>query len=240
MSDAMIYLFSFLGIVSTAAMAFGLNAMPAKCFCDYDETPDHRHDAPRAGKWALLVSALVLAAVYPVLYNRFGLGIQSVCLCLFSTVLVMIALSDIRFCIIPDELIIAGCLLATIGAFPGILSGETWGEKLSPIFGAAVGAGIILAVNGLGHILYKKDALGMGDLKLMAICGIACGAAGTAISMLVGIFAAGFWFAFGIILKRIRSEAYMPLGPFLIFGTLFTLCFRPMVDSFLAWYISLL
>ena len=233
-------LFAVLGALCAAAMAFILNKMPAKCFCDYGETPEARHEAPRAGKWALGVSALVLAAVFSILETRFGVGLKSVCLCLFSVVLVMITLSDIRFCIIPDELIIAGCFLATAAVFPGILAGQDLMTRFSPVLGALIGAGIILAINLLGRILYKKDALGMGDLKLMAVCGIACGATGTVIAMLTGIFAAGIWFAVGIALKRVRSESYLPLGPVLVFGTLFTLCFRPLVDAFLAWYISLI
>jgi leader peptidase (prepilin peptidase)/N-methyltransferase len=152
----------------------------------------------------------------------------------------MIVLSDIRYCIIPDELICAGCVFATVGVFPDILSGTDWATRLSPVLGAAIGAGIIFLINCLGRLLYKKDALGMGDLKLMIVCGILCGTVGTVISMLIGIFAAGFWFAAAIALKRVRSEEYMPLGPFLVFGTIFTLCFRPMIDSFLAWYISLI
>lgn len=233
-------LFALLGIVCAVLMAFVLNRMPAKCFCDYDETPDARHDAPRAGKWALLLSGLVLVAVFSMLYSRFGLSAKSVFLCLFCTTLMMVLLSDLRYCIIPDELIIAGCVFATVAVFPDILSGSNWGSRLSPVFGAIVGAGIILAINCLGRLLYKKDALGMGDLKLMAVCGIACGTSGIVIAMLIGILAAGIWFAGAIALKRVRSEEYMPLGPFLVLGTMFTLCLRPMVDAFLAWYISLI
>lgn len=236
----MIYLSSFLGIACSALMAVVLNKMPAKCFCDYDETPDQRHKAPRAGKWALTISAFVLASVFPVLFSRFGLSVKTAGFCMFSVILMMITLSDIRYCIIPDELIIAGCILATAAVFPDILSGEDWRVRLAPVFGAAVGAGIIFGINALGRLLYKKDALGMGDLKLMIICGIACGPSGTALAMLSGILAAGIWFAVGIAVKRVRSESYMPLGPFLVLGTLFILCFRPMVDAFLAWYISLI
>ena len=188
----------------------------------------------------MIICAAVLGAVYAVLAARFGIGIKSVFLCLVCTSLVMIVLSDIRYCIIPDELICAGCIFATVAVFPDILSGVNWGSRLSPVLGAAVGAGIIYAINILGRLLYKKDALGMGDLKLMVVCGIVCGTSGTVIAMLVGILAAGIWFAGAIALKKVRSEEYMPLGPFLVLGTLFTLCFRPMIDAFLAWYISLI
>ena len=196
--------------------------------------------APRAGKWAVLICALVLSLVFPILATRFGFGLKAAAMCLLSVVLLMIVLSDARYCIIPDELIIAGCIFATIGVFPAILEGPDWITRLSPILGAAVGAGVILCINCLGRIFYKKDALGMGDLKLMVVCGIACGAVGTAIALLVGILVAAIWFAAGILIKRVRSEEYLPLGPFLVFGTLFTLCFRPVIDAFFAWYISLI
>jgi len=232
--------FSVFGVASAFLMALILNKMPAKAFCDYDETPDERHNSPRVGKWALLICAAALGVVYGILGARFGISVKSAFLCLVCTTLMMILLSDIRYCIIPDELIIAGCIFATVAAFPDILSGPDWASRLSPVLGAAVGAGIIFAINCLGRLLYKKDALGMGDLKLMVVCGIVCGTSGTVIAMLIGILAAGIWFAAAIALKKVRSEEYMPLGPFLIFGTLFTLCFRPMVDAFLAWYISLI
>lgn len=233
-------LFAALGIASAFLMTLILNKMPAKAFCDYDETPDERHNPPRVGKWSLLICAAVLGAVYAVLAARFGLGIKAVFLCLVCTTLIMILLSDIRYSIIPDELIIAGCIFATIGVFPDILSGRDWGSRLSPVLGAAIGAGIIYAINLIGRLVYKKDALGMGDLKLMVVCGIVCGTSGTVIALLMGILAAAFWFGGAIVLKRVRSEEYMPLGPFLVFGTLFTLCLRPMIDAFLAWYISLI
>jgi len=233
-------LFAAFGIALGSLSLWILNRMPAKCFCDYDETPDERHTPPRVGKWQGIICTGLLAAAFACLAARFGLSVTGISLCLFCTVIAMIALSDIKFCIIPDELIIAGCIFATVAAFPDILSGPDWASRLSPVLGAAGGAGIIFAINCLGRLLYKKDALGMGDLKLMVVCGIVCGTSGTVIAMLIGILAAGIWFAAAIALKKVRSEEYMPLGPFLIFGTLFTLCFRPMVDAFLAWYISLI
>lgn len=235
-----IFLESLLGFACAIMIPLILNRMPAKCFCDYDETPDEKHTPPRATKRSILICAIVLAAMFPILFNRLGINVESVCTCLVCVVLLMITLSDVRYCIIPDELIIVGIVLATIGAFPCILSGLTWGIRLSPVFGAIVGAGVIFAINLIGRILYKKDALGMGDLKLMVVCGIVCGPLGTVVSLLIGLLVAGIWFGVGIAVKKVQAESYMPFGPFLVFGTLFTLAFRPIIDSFLAWYISLI
>ncbi len=234
------FLFAAAGALSAWLMVWILNKMPARCFCDYDETPTELHNPPRVKQFHAFLSGAVLAAVYAVLSARFGVSLKSVCLCLFSTSLMMILLSDVRYSIIPDELVIAGCVFATVGALGDVFSGRGWLQCLSPVLGAAIGGGAIALFNLLGRILYKKDALGMGDLKLMVICGIACGTSGTVIALLVGILSAGIWFAGAIALKRVRSDDYMPLGPFLVFGTVFTLCCRPLVDRLLSWYISLI
>jgi len=233
-------LFAAFGIALGSLSLWILNRMPAKCFCDYDETPDERHTPPRVGKWQGIICTGLLAAAFACLAARFGLSVTGISLCLFCTVIAMIALSDIKFCIIPDELIIAGCAFAVAAALPGVLSGSDWRMWLSPIFGAAVGGGIILIINLVGRILYKKDALGMGDLKLMLICGIACGTTGTVIAILAGILSAGIFYAVCILLRKVRSDAYLPLGPFLVIGVALDLCFEPAVMRFIDWYISLI
>ena len=233
-------LFGLFGVCCAILIPVILNMMPAKCFCDYDETPDERHATPRVGKWSILICGCILAAVFLIISNRQGLCIESIFICLLCMVLLMITISDIRYCIIPDELIIIGVIFATISVFPSILSGLTWINRLEPILGAIVGAGSIFAINLLGQILYNKDALGMGDLKLMIVCGIVCGPVGTVVALLISLLSAGIWFGIGIAIKKIQAEAYLPLGPFLVFGTIFTLSFRPMIDAFLEWYISLI
>ena len=239
--DAWIFaLFAVLGAVCGVLALLILNRMPAKCFCDYDEIPDERHIPPRAGKWHGIICTAVLAAVFALIVDRFGITVSGLALCFFSAVLAMIALSDMKFCIIPDELIIAGCLFAVIGALPGVLAGTAWQQWLSPIFGAAIGGGVILAINLVGRLLYKKDALGMGDLKLMLVCGIACGTTGTVIAILAGILSAGVFYAASILLRKVRSDAYLPLGPFLVIGTVLDLCFEPVAMRFVDWYISLI
>lgn len=235
-----VVIFAVLGVLCVPLAGWILDRMPAKCFCDYDETPDERHQPPRMGRKQKILCAVILAAVFAILTLRFGVGVKSIALCLFSAAMVMTAVSDVKYCIIPDELIIAGCVFAVASAMPHIMTAQGFVNKLSPVFGAAIGAGIILGINLLGRLLYKKDALGMGDLKLMVVCGIACGAGGTLMALAVGILAAAGFFAVGMALKRIRQGDYLPLGPFLVFGTLFILCFRPLVDHLLAWYISLI
>ena len=240
MNSMLMIIFAVLGLACVFPMSMILNRMPARCFCDYNEAPEERHNAPRITSRQKAVCSVILAAVFSLIANRFGCTVQSAALCLLCVTLMMIALSDLRYCIIPDELLIAAAVFAVIQTIPGIIEAQNLRDRLSPLTGALLGAGIIFAINLLGRILYKKDALGMGDLKLMAVCGIACGDVGIVIGLFAGILTAGFWFAAGMALKRVRSDEYLPLGPFLVAGTVFFICFQPAVERLLAWYISLI
>lgn len=214
--------------------------MPAKCFCDYGEEPSQIHAPPRITRLQSIVSAVVLALCFTLLHLRFGISVQSVSLCLLLLPLLMILFSDRKYAIIPDELIIAGCIAATVSALPVVFSpGDIW-QRLSPVLGAAIGGGVILVINLVGRLIYKKDALGMGDLKLMIVCGIACGSVGIVIAFLAGILSAAVFFALRIAAKKTKADEYLPLGPFLVFGTIFCLCCQPWIDQFVQWYISLL
>lgn len=240
MNTVISLLFGALGVAFGCLLPLIINKMPAKCFCDYDETPNEIHKPPRVGKQQVICAILVLAAVFPLTINRFGISVIGVSLCLLSVVLVMIVISDLKFCIIPDELIIAGCGFALIAGLCCVFSGSGWQERFSPVFGAAIGAGVIFLINLIGRLIYKKDALGMGDLKLMAVVGIACGTVGTVYAFLVGILLAGIFFTVCILLKKTRKDAYLPFGPFLVLGALCVICFQPAIDIAIDWYISLI
>lgn len=240
--DKLVYdLYLIPGFAAAMLGVLILNQMPDRCFCDYDETPDTRHAAPRFFyRTHGVVCGVVLTVSFIFLQLRFGFSLNMAALCFFCIVLLMIALSDMKFAIIPDELVITGGIIAVIAALPDAFTAANWPERLSGLLGCAVGAGVILLINLLGRTIYGKDALGMGDLKLMAVCGIACGVSGVITALLIGIVAAGFWFALAMALNRLRADEYSPLGPFLVFGTIFALCFQPAVNTAAAWYLSLL
>lgn len=233
-------IFALAGALSAFPMAWILNAMPAKCFCDYGEEPSQIHRPPRITTLQIVISAAVLALCFALLHLRFGISVQSISLCLLLLPLLMILFSDRKYAIIPDELIIAGCIAATVSAIPVVFSAGSIWQRLSPVIGAAIGGGVILVINLIGRLIYKKDALGMGDLKLMIICGIACGSVGIVIAFLAGILSAAVFFALRIAAQKARTDEYLPLGPFLVFGTGFCLCCQPLIDRFVQWYISLL
>ena len=231
-------LFAALGVLSAAAIVWLMDLLPAQSFCDYEETPEEEHLPPRIRKGERLLCGVLLALVFPLLHLRLGTNWACMSLCLFTAAMLMAALSDAKFCIIPDETIIFGCGAAVSAAIPRVLAGQTLADKLSPVIGAGVAVASMLVIHLLGRLLYKADTLGMGDFKLMLICGIACGGSGVLIALMLGILTAAIWYGTALVLKRVSLGAYLPLGPFLVLGTLTTLCFRPQIDALLSWYIT--
>ena len=234
-------LFALLGLGMTTLCLWVLNKMPDRAFCDYDETPGAECASPRffPGRHGIPLG-IFLALCGALLFGRYGWQPVLIPLLLLIACLGMIALSDLKFTIIPDELLIAGGVAAFFVALHDALGSQLlWGWIL-PFLGAPLGAGMVLLLNLLGRLLYKRDAVGMGDLKLLAVCGLALGAGGIVMGALLGVLLAGVVFAILMLSKKMQPDQYYPFGPYLVLGTALTLCFRPLLDGLVAWYLSLL
>ena len=234
----------FYGVAGALLAPMGLwvlNKMPARCFCDYDEQPGPEHQAPRVFmKKQGWPAGLFLCITAVLLFLRFGAGVESAALVLFCALLTMISLADTRFSIIPDELLIAGGVLAVISAIPAALTQNSLMGWLSLLLGGALGAGMVLALNMIARLFYKRDALGMGDVKLLAVCGLACGLTGVLYVAVLTLFVAGGSFILLMALKKLSPDEYHPLGPYIVLATVLMLCFRPVLDNVVQWYLSLL
>ncbi|MBR4991984.1 MAG: prepilin peptidase, partial [Clostridia bacterium] len=199
------------------------------------------HQAPRVFmKKQGWPTGLFLCITAVLLFLRFGAGVESAALVLFCALLTMISLADTRFSIIPDELLIAGGVLAVISAIPAALTQNSLMGWLSLLLGGALGAGMVLALNMIARLFYKRDALGMGDVKLLAVCGLACGLTGVLYVAVLTLFVAGGSFILLMALKKLSPDEYHPLGPYIVLATVLMLCFRPVLDNVVQWYLSLL
>ena len=85
---------------------------------------------------------------------------------LFACALVAITLIDLRYTFVPDEISISGVWLALIGGF--FLQRP---EPLDHFFGVCAGYGIIILIRVIGFAIYRREAMGLGDAKLLALIG---------------------------------------------------------------------
>lgn len=96
--------------------------------------------------------------------------------------LVAISFIDLDHRIIPDVISLPGTAFGIATApfigivaaqYPdGFLTEPAWlGAVLFAVIGAAVGAGVVMVVRVLGSFVLKKEAMGLGDVKLLAMIG---------------------------------------------------------------------
>jgi leader peptidase (prepilin peptidase)/N-methyltransferase len=133
--------------------------------------------------------------------------------------LVTISIIDYHHRIIPDELslslIVLGWLIAWVNPY---LEGTGASRLLQSVLAALAGGGAMLFLAWLGEKIFKQEALGGGDIKLIAAFGALLGWQGLIGSLLFGSLAGGIA-AGGLILmgKKGRKDT-LPFGPFLSFG----------------------
>jgi leader peptidase (prepilin peptidase)/N-methyltransferase len=97
---------------------------------------------------------------------RWGLGAEALKWALFGTILLGIAMTDAREFIIPHEFSFGGLALGVGFGFAGGL-----GSGFGALNGAIFGAGLVYLIGMLGEFAFKKEAMGGGDVAMMAMVG---------------------------------------------------------------------
>ena len=147
----------------------------------------------------------------------------------FCTLLLGIAMTDAREYIIPDEFslggLVVGLLLALDGGFHGI------GPAL---LGAVVGFALLYAVALGGKAMFKEEAMGGGDIKMMAMVGAFTGWTGVLLTIFLGSLLGTLIF---VPLALIGKKKLVPFGVFLAVGAATTYLWGPTIVD---WYRSYL
>lgn len=106
-----------------------------------------------------------------------------------GTALLGIAITDARHYLIPDGFTLFGLgftlVASMVGAVLGIES-ALFAGPYDAIIGACAGAGVVAIVGWLGEVAMKKEAMGLGDVTLMAFAGAALGPGRALLTVFVG------------------------------------------------------
>jgi leader peptidase (prepilin peptidase) / N-methyltransferase len=110
-------------------------------------------------------------------FAAFGATFTSLRLAVVLTILTGVALTDLKHYLIPDGYTITGLLFALATAFAAPFVGESliFANPYDAIVGACAGAGLIAIIGWLGEVALGKEAMGMGDMTLMAFVGAMLG-----------------------------------------------------------------
>ncbi len=185
-----------------------------------------------------LVEALN-AILYVLILYRFGYHslLPLLVYFLFVSSLIVITFIDFEFQIIPDRITLPGIPLslifgATILPDP-FFRYDFLGFKTS-IVGLLSGGGIFYLIAITGKAMLRKDAMGGGDIKLMAVIGGVLGWKGVVLTTFIGSLIGSVIGIIVIVIKGRRWGVRIPFGPYLAFGAIVSLL---MGQEIFFWYL---
>jgi leader peptidase (prepilin peptidase)/N-methyltransferase len=168
---------------------------------------------------------LVVGLIWLECYLHFGLSFTAVRVAVFVTALLGIAVTDAKHYLIPDGFTAFGLLWVIVTAIAAIFFSESspFAGAYGALIGACAGAGAIAITGWLGELALKKEAMGFGDVTLMAMVGGAVGPGRAILTIFIGALIAtvvflGFVYPFAWLRARRSGGAFdPPLIPFGVF-----------------------
>ena len=162
----------------------------------------------------------------------FGLTLQTAFVLVLLCCLVVVTFIDLDHQIIPNALTLPGIPL---GLLAGLLVGEP--PLLDRVIGALSGAGFLYLVLFYGSVLYGQEAMGEGDLNLIALIGAFLGWKAVIVAVLVACLVGSVVGLVLVGLRRVGRRQHIPFGPFLSLGALVALFWG---EELIGWYLRLL
>jgi len=153
---------------------------------------------------------------------HFGITLKGLEAMFLSLIFIAIFFIDLEFTIIPDVFTLPGVIIGFgLSFFPGGFVG--WNHSL---IGLLVGGGAFFLVGVLGEFLFKKEALGFGDVKFAAMLGAFLGWQNLILILILASFLGSVVGITMIYLSGRRGKSsYIPFGPFLVAGALIAVYF---------------
>jgi len=146
---------------------------------------------------------------------------------------------DLEHYIIPNEITYGGIVLGlALSPINPVLRAEhsVFGAMLQSVFGMVIGGGLLLGIAWIGGKVFKKEAMGMGDVKLLAAIGAFMGWQATLFTLFISSVVGAVVGLTLVLAQRKGWQSRLPYGPYIALGALiWMLCGTALVDWYLAF-----
>lgn len=195
------------------------------------------------------LAELGTGVIFVAMFLTFGPSMPCIEASIFLTLMLLVALIDAEFLIIPDSLIVCGIAMGVTV----IALGKPASLPLAVVSGA--GSSLILLLVRLGGSrLFKRPAMGMGDVKLASALGLFIGLPGFLFALWLAaslaLLCSPLRISAGGVARRgpvispaqeggvraCHSERYIPFGAFLAVSSSLVMLFQQQLyEIWLAW-----
>lgn len=161
---------------------------------------------------------ILSGVICALLFIKFGLTFEFLFFWYLSCALIVASFIDLKHHEIPDSITLPGILIGLISAslYPALMG------KLShlsafkdSLLGIIAGGGSIYILGFIGEFIFKKEAMGGGDVKLLAMIGAFTG---WQLALLTFFIAPFFGSIAGVLAKLKEGRDIIPYGPYLSLG----------------------
>lgn len=198
----------------------------------------------------LIVGLLWLAAA---LY--YGPTLAALRVAIFATIMLGIAVTDFKHYLIPDGFTVSGLIFLFVTSMVAVFRGEPspFATPYDALIGACAGAGSVAIVGWLGEVVLKKEAMGFGDVTLMAVVGAAVGPARALLVLFIGAALGAVTFV-GVVYPVVRlrgaprgeqidlelgaTQVVLPQVPFGVFLAPAAVVVLVWGDALVSWYLT--
>lgn len=166
-----------------------------------------RYCGSKVGKFYPIFETLT-GILFVICYLKYGFSYEFIIAIIFISTALIVMISDFGTMIIPDEVLIVSSLMIIITKFIGIGFNNT----MYAILNGVVAFILMYLLKLFGDLLFKKESMGGGDIKLMFVFGLVLGWPTAILSVFFSSFIA-LPTSFFLMSKDNSHE--VPFGPFL-------------------------
>jgi leader peptidase (prepilin peptidase)/N-methyltransferase len=171
----------------------------------------------------------ITAFVALIIFMKFGPSLSFLIYFAFVAALIVITVIDLYHQIIPDVISLPGIGVGLLASL--VLPQFTFFDSL---IGFLLGGGSLFLVATLYQWLFKREGMGGGDVKLLAMIGAFLGWKAVILTILLGSLVGSITGIIIMVLKGKDFKYAIPFGPFLSLGAVIALFYQ---NEILFWYL---
>jgi leader peptidase (prepilin peptidase)/N-methyltransferase len=196
--------------------------------------------------WQYPVIELLTALAFAGAVHHLGLSFAAARLAVLSAICIGLIATDLAERLLPDKFTIGGTAIGILFAFIDPLNplfpyagfdSPRWLGVMEALIGAALPS---FAMWGLGELFYrlrKREGLGLGDVKMIAMSGAFLGLKGALLTLIIGSSTGAIIGLLYIWIARKKAATYqIPFGVFLGFAAITVAWFG---EPLLRWYLGI-
>ena len=176
---------------------------------------------------------LLSAISFVVVFHIYGASITTLLLLILSIFFIIIFFIDLKHFIIPNELTFPLMIIGFLKSFDPNLNQTIFPNYINSLIGGLFGYSIIWSIIFFYKKIRKKEGMGLGDAKLMAVIGFWFGWVSIPFTIFISSTVALILVVPSLINQSRKMSSEIPFGPYIIIGCILYVSFSNQIKSLL-------